>query len=76
MYLHLSVKLRIKPGHIPLIGGYGEIALRVSGGSLGSAAKNFLFAYKKSERREQRPRYGISHSTKKATMENAYGTKL
>ena len=39
-------RLRIKLGHIPFIGGYGELALRGGWGSLGSEAKNFLFTQK------------------------------
>jgi hypothetical protein len=47
------IKLRIRPGHMPFIGGCGVLALRSDWGSLGSAA-NFFSSDTKHETREEK----------------------
>jgi hypothetical protein len=44
---------RIKPGHIPSTGGYGELALRGGWGSLGSVAKKFSLRIQKKVREKR-----------------------
>ena len=58
-------RLRIKPGHILFTEGYGELALRGGWGSLGSVAKNFLFAIQKNpENRGTTPTWDFPYHCK------------